>query len=245
MGWANARRPIVVAHRGLHREFPENSLEAFGAAWREGVEWCECDVHASAEGEPVVLHDETLDRTTTGRGPVRDYHWRELAGLRLKTADGCEPQCRLPLLKELVELVPGGGGLLVEVKPADRRELVRRVLDLCRGRSCVIQSFEPAPLLAAWGAGLPLALLVGRREELPYVAAAQVDAIHIDHRLLDASVAGRVKSAGKVLGVWTVNAPADVRRVLSLGVEVIITDEPLAVREIVRDKPPQIGYQNR
>jgi glycerophosphoryl diester phosphodiesterase len=56
--------PIVVAHRGLHDEHPENSLRAFLAAWEAGVEWCECDVRGSREHEPFVIHDETLERTT-------------------------------------------------------------------------------------------------------------------------------------------------------------------------------------
>ena len=73
-----ARTPTIVAHRGLHRQDPENSLAAAVAALRAGFEWIECDVWPSADGVPVLIHDETLDRTTTATGRVGDRKWFDL-----------------------------------------------------------------------------------------------------------------------------------------------------------------------
>ena len=78
--------PIIVAHRGLHHDYPENSLGAFRAAWGAGIEWCECDVQESADGELVVIHDPTLERTTEGSGRVSDLPVSALKGLRLRKA---------------------------------------------------------------------------------------------------------------------------------------------------------------
>ena len=64
------RHPLIVAHRGLHADLPENSVAALTAAWAAGVEWAECDVRASADGTLYLIHDEMLDRTTTGCGAI-------------------------------------------------------------------------------------------------------------------------------------------------------------------------------
>src|SRR5271156_5650201 len=80
--------PIIVAHRGLHGELPENSLAAMVAAWDAGILWCECDVHLSRDGEAIVIHDETLDRTTTGQGPVGEFSLKQLEELRLRDRTG-------------------------------------------------------------------------------------------------------------------------------------------------------------
>jgi len=79
--------PRIVAHRGFCKAHPENSLSAFRSAERIGCEWVECDVHSSADGVPVVIHDDTLDRTTSGSGPVAAKAFSDLSDLRLKFGD--------------------------------------------------------------------------------------------------------------------------------------------------------------
>ncbi|MGA2232917.1 MAG: glycerophosphodiester phosphodiesterase [Tepidisphaeraceae bacterium] len=105
---------IVVAHRGLHSVHPENSLAAFAAAWQAGIKWCECDVHATADGVPVVIHDETLERTTAMRGLVRETEWAELSDV-------------VPTLRQVLAAMPGDCGMLIEIKPVDE-ELVGAVV---------------------------------------------------------------------------------------------------------------------
>src|SRR5437763_1108323 len=96
---------IFVAHRGLHLEFPENSLAAFCEAWKKGIRWCECDVHLSADDQPVVIHDDTLDRTTSGRGAVASKTVWELHSLGV------------PSLGEVIKAMPPSACLMVEYKP--------------------------------------------------------------------------------------------------------------------------------
>ena len=97
-------------HRGNPAEHPENTLASFRSAIELGVDMIECDVHLSSDGELVVIHDHTLERTTDGQGMVLQH---TLAALRELDAGGGE---RVPVLAEVCELARGRAGLCVEVK---------------------------------------------------------------------------------------------------------------------------------
>src|SRR5688572_26020312 len=132
-----AGAPLLVAHRGGARLAPENTLVAFTQAverWRADI--LETDVHLSADGEVVVIHDPTVDRTTDGSGRVRDLPWaalRELdAGYRFRALDGSSPfrgaGVRLPLLAELLERFPRMR-INVECKTAEAAAPLARVIE--------------------------------------------------------------------------------------------------------------------
>ena len=108
-----ADRPAIAAHRGGARLWPENSLTAFRGALGLGVDLVELDVHQTRDGEVVVVHDPTLERTTTGRGAVRELTWAELSPVIVRgTTDE-----RLPRLAEVLALLqPTPVGLLLEIK---------------------------------------------------------------------------------------------------------------------------------
>ena len=228
------RRPLIVAHRGLHGRDPENSSEAIGAAWAAGVRWAECDVHESATGPLFVVHDQTLDRTTEYTGPIAARLDAELDGCRLRDAAGRVTACVLPRLADVLAAMPPNAGLLVEVKAVrDHAELVRAI-----GRRNVwVQSFDPEDLrrTAERNATIPLALLVGTAAELDAALGTGYAAVHVDHRLLDAAVHRRLTDAGKTVGTWTVNSEAEIRRVVGLGVSAVISDDPALARRVVED----------
>ena len=118
-GWGAAgRRPARHrAHRGGASLWPENSLTAFRGALGLGVDLVECDVHQTRDGEVLVVHDPTLERTTTGRGAVRDVAWAELAAVTVRGTSG-EP---VPRLAEVLALIrPAPVGLLLEIKTGPR-----------------------------------------------------------------------------------------------------------------------------
>jgi glycerophosphoryl diester phosphodiesterase len=107
----------LAAHRGGARLWPENSLRAFRESLALGVDLLELDVHLSADGQVVVIHDATLDRTTDGRGGVGERTAAELARIRLRDPDGVLTDERLPTLEDVLAVVtPSRAGLLVEVK---------------------------------------------------------------------------------------------------------------------------------
>jgi len=209
----------IVAHRGLHEQFTENTLAAFCDAWAKGIHWCECDVHLSADGQPVVIHDETLERTTSGHGLVASC---PLSQLRFYG---------VPSLHEVIRAMPPGGGLLVEYKPThppDHPVLVEMAQKLM-GESFILQSFNLDQILGLWrrfGPRLDCAMLSEDLKDLEHPAAAELPRIHLRHDLLTAKLAQELRERGKSIGVWTPNEDAEILRVSRLGVEMIITDRP-------------------
>jgi glycerophosphoryl diester phosphodiesterase len=243
----------VAAHRGGALLWPENSLLAFRNAVALGADLLETDVHLTADGEVVVLHDPTLERTTTGRGALRDVRLSDLAPLRLRASDGAVTTEPIPTLAQALDVVAGarGVGLLLEIKvdPAGQRYpgIEEKVLALLRARGLL----ERTPIMAFQAETVrrvreldPAArtvLLVSRgRTERERASAAEAVRLAreagaawlgINHRLLDADVVAAARHAGIRVAAWTVNQEPDIRRVLDLGVDVVISDRPdLALR---------------
>ena len=222
-----SKPPIIVAHRGIHHAHPENSIAAFELAIADGF-WVECDVHAALEGEPVVIHDDTLDRTAEASGRVDAFHSLDLQQVRLRGSRQTVPTLRRALA--------GGGSWLVEVKPPGEPRLVRRVVDeLVRSNvRWVVQSFDADNVreLTAYRPQAAGAFLVEEADVLERAIAQRWPAVHVSHELLNTDLCDQLRAAGSSIGVWTVNEPADIRRVLGLGVDMIITDEPHRARAL-------------
>ncbi|MDQ3928010.1 MAG: glycerophosphodiester phosphodiesterase, partial [Chloroflexota bacterium] len=115
---AHFRSPLLIAHRGGSLEVPENTLSAFRHAIRAGMRMVELDVQMARDGELVVIHDETVDRTTDGTGPVGSFTLEELQ--RLDAGSWFAPRYageRIPTLRQVFDLcVPEGVGVVVEIK---------------------------------------------------------------------------------------------------------------------------------
>ena len=221
--------PIIVAHRGMHYAFPENSVAAFDAAIGEGF-WVECDVHASRDGQPIIIHDDTLDRTAQGSGRVDALDAAALGQVRLRGSDQS-----VPTLERALRSRPGESGWLVEIKPPAARDLVRRVVNLLVRTETwwMVQSFDERNVRELWdyhpqAAG---ALLIDEPDALERAIADHWPAVHLEHSLLSSDIYDRLRQHDAAIGVWTVNDSPDIRRMLELGVDMIITDEPQRVRD--------------
>ncbi|HSB61934.1 MAG TPA: glycerophosphodiester phosphodiesterase family protein, partial [Vicinamibacteria bacterium] len=201
-----AEAPRVAAHRGGAQLWPENSLLAFRNALALGVDLVEADVHLSADGEVIVLHDPTLDRTTTGRGAVGDLRLADLAAVRLRSAGGLPTDEPVPTLAALLDLLrPSPAGLLLEIKVGRGRArypgIEEKVLALVRGRGLTarvrLMAFEEDTLrrLRELDPAAATVLLVGRGQmrragatpagSVAWATAVGARALGIDHRLLD------------------------------------------------------------
>jgi glycerophosphoryl diester phosphodiesterase len=243
---AQTTRPEIASHRGGAFLWPENSMTAFRETARLPVEQVECDVHLSADGEVVVMHDATLDRTTDAQGPVAARTAEELRSVRIRGTGGEG----VPMLADLAALIhPTRLMLRVEIK-ADAAGLpypgiVARtlaVLDAAgmRGRTVVIGFQAPTMAEAVRAGGLAgVAWLL----ETPWwralriegaIAAARahgVPEIGLPESQVDASVVSATRAAGLRLGTWGANHAASIHRMLALGVDVFATDDPpLALR---------------
>jgi glycerophosphoryl diester phosphodiesterase len=257
-GSAGAQRApasVVAAHRGGAALWPENSLLAFRNAAALGVGYLELDVHLSKDGELVVLHDPTLDRTTTGTGAVKDRTLAELKSLRLKDAAGGVTGEPVPTLNEVVAIAASSRReLLVEIKVGPGRtrypgieERVIAVLDR-HGMTdrAVVMAFEPEtwrrvrelrPSLRTGalysartlGAGTPVA------QALEDARAAGVWHVGLHHALVTPEVVRQARAAGLVLGAWTVNEPDVMRRLIEQEVAIVTTDRPDIARSLLDD----------
>jgi glycerophosphoryl diester phosphodiesterase len=239
--------PIVVAHRGLHDEHPENSLEAFRSAVRAGIEWIELDVHATRDGFPAVIHDETLERTTAARGEVRARFADDLRRVRLLDIRAARRAGRsfVPVLRA----VAGSGGwralnasLLIELKTPNHIRLVQRVSQALRThpRPWAIQSFDRKNLrhAAVYARGIARILLIDSPHELRSALASTRYPLNIRHDLISRALVERMREQGRDIGAWTVNDVADLRRAVKLGLDMIITDRPIEAIRILEDLSP-------
>ena len=269
---ATNAQPLIAAHRGGAALWPENSLLAFRNALALGVDFLETDVPFTADGEVVVLHDPTLDRTTTTTGPVADRRLADLTSVRLRAADGTPTTEPVPTLAQLLDLFasppPRGEGsgvggvsdqparrarLLLEIKvDASRRPyagIEDKVLALIRARGLgarvLIMAFQPDTLrrVRALDPTIETVLLISKarmdREGAATLVqeARDVRASHlgIDYRAIDSATVASARAAGLVLAAWTVNTESDMRWMVDLGVNVLITDRPdLATRSRAR-----------
>lgn len=241
------RRP-VIAHRGNRAHAPENTLEAFTQALALGADAIECDVHLSRDGVPMVLHDDTLDRTTDGRGPLREHTVAELArhdaGARF-TVDGGRSfpyrgqGIRIPTLEEAVASLPPALPFILELKTVEVARPALALLDRLGvlGR-VLVGSFLDDALLPFREAGVPtspgartlarglLPALLGSRPGAPAHRALCIPRFHRGLPLPVAGFAAGMRAAGGPTHVWTINDPTVARRLWARGVSGIITDDP-------------------
>jgi len=113
---AGKRKPLLMAHRGNRTVFPENTISSFQQAWQDGADIIETDLHLSQDDEFICIHDSTLDRTTSGMGPVAEYTLKELKGLNVLDENGRVTDYQIPTLVELAQLLPAEVALALELK---------------------------------------------------------------------------------------------------------------------------------
>jgi glycerophosphoryl diester phosphodiesterase len=239
---AGAGRPAIAAHRGGARLWPENSLAAFRGALALGVDLVELDVHQTRDGEVVVVHDPTLERTTTGRGAIRDFTSAELTTVTIRGSTDERP----PRVAEVLALLrPTSVGLLLEIKTGpggDRYPgIEERVLALVRAAGLAdrttVMAFDWTILerLRALSPSVRLTGLLSRQgaervggvgAAAPRLRALGVNDLGIEHTLLTPEAVRAAHDAGLSIGVWTVNEPEELLRALGAGVDYVTTDQP-------------------
>lgn len=246
--------PLIAAHRGGAAHAPENSLAAFRGALALGADALEFDVHLTADDVPVVIHDPTLDRTTTLRGPVRETARAALDAARLRDAAGAPTDEGVPTLAEVLDVAAAAPRVevLPEIKTDSRHRpypgLEARVVEALRARGLLaratVQSFDAATLrrLRALEPSVRTMLIVNRRrllltglpaeESVRWATDVGATDLGIEHGMVDAAVVAAARAAGLRLSAWTVNAEADLLRVRALGVDLVMSDRPDLARRV-------------
>ncbi|MFC4023372.1 glycerophosphodiester phosphodiesterase [Oceanobacillus longus] len=233
----------VYGHRGSMGNYPENTLLGFHEAIRQGVDGLELDVHMTKDGEIVVIHDETLDRTTDGTGFIKDLTLNEIkqysAGSKYEyftKFDASWSAEKVPTLKEVLELLkPYDIELNIELKTYvfNYEGIEEKINSLVEAygneRRIVYSSFhlpsilrikklEPAAEIA-WLLNQPIPLLSD------YLKGLQLNALHLDKQVVLANV-HQWKDLYEKVRVWTVNGDDEIKQLLDLKVNTIITDFP-------------------
>ena len=236
-------RPWIIGHRGASAIAPENTLAALERAFRDGADGVELDVTLSSEGVPMVIHDDTLERTAGGNGWV----WKRSV-FDLKSLDAGSwfapsfASERIPTLVEVLDLAKGRGYVNVEIKssreaarnggpsPKALARAVTRVIEAhADPDTIVVSSFDPRVLrrVRAMAPSLALGFLRSSRQFRPWTPLAwwaHADYVHPDIALMDE--AARFAGGYEKLLVWTVDGPFEQERLASAGVKAIITNRP-------------------
>ena len=217
---------LIIGHRGAAGHAPENTLLSFEKAVLLGCDMTELDVHLCGSGEVVVIHDETVDRTTDGSGMVSGLSLNEIK--LLNAGEGEE----IPLLDEVMSLLRGMIKLNIELKGLGT---ARPVYDLVKSigwenSELTITSFN-WDMLKEYRQLDPYArigVLTFKNHGEAMEFAETIDAYSINpyHLLLQKKYVDDAHSKGFKVYPWTVNQPKDIQRVIKLGVDGVISDYP-------------------
>jgi glycerophosphoryl diester phosphodiesterase len=234
--------PLAFAHRGGAGDGDENTAEAFARAIALGFRYVETDVHTTADGVPVVFHDATLDRLTGSTGRIAGLRWADLATLRIAGASA------VPRLDDVLAAWPevrfnidvkadAAAGPTVDVVHA--AEAADRVLlaSFSDARLARLRLLAGPRVATSLGRGevarLRISSWTGTPLRLPPTAvAAQVPVRHGRVPIVDRRFLARAHRLGLRVHVWTIDDPAEMNRLLELGVDGIMTDRPAVLREV-------------
>ncbi|MBM7604982.1 glycerophosphoryl diester phosphodiesterase [Metabacillus crassostreae] len=228
------------AHRGVSGEYPENTMAAFRAAAKVKAHGIELDVQLTKDGEVVVIHDETIDRTTNGIGYVKDFVWNQLK--RFDAGSWFHPKFSresVPLLEEVLQWVTTlNYPLLVNVELKndiidypELEEKVLQLIDLYHLQSqCILSSFNKASLkkINELNHSIETAYLI---EGIPVdilkvVENIPVKAIHCEASFAQSIIGKKVQERGYPIRVFTINTMNEYNNLIKSNVSAIITDYP-------------------
>ena len=205
------------AHRGFSGKYPENTLMAFSKAIEEGVDGIENDVHLTKDGVLVVMHDELVDRTTNGKGYIKDKTYEELAQLDASYIFKEYGPQKVPTLREYLELVKDTDIITnIELKTGvfEYTGIEQKVYDMLREFDMVDR------------------IIISSFNQGAYVASTGVECFHPFFKNMTPENVAEVKSHGLEINTWTVNEEEDIREMFRVGVDSVIGNYPDLVNKI-------------
>jgi len=223
------RRILSIGHRGAAGHAPENTLGAIHKGIALGVDFIEIDMRRTADGVLVILHDETVNRTTDGKGRIDRLSLQEIQTLSAGNGE------IIPTLEDALKAVAGRAGLLLELKV---KGMAQQAVETVRRRGftdpVIYASFlhDELTQIRAFAPNAPLMALFGRLPRNLVVSAVRHGASHVGlrhdtatHRLVDAC-----HRAGLLVYIYTADNPHDIHHGLSLGVDGVISNYPERIR---------------
>jgi glycerophosphoryl diester phosphodiesterase len=221
---------LKIGHRGAKGHQPENTLISFQKAIDLKVDGIELDVHLSSDGEIIVIHDDTIDRTSNGKGFVNKLSLPELRASRI------ENEHEIPTLTEVFDLINQQCLINIEIKG---KGMIKPVVELIESYvenknwkydQFIVSSFDWIALLDIHllNPEIPLGVLTEYDLELAFAFAKFIDAksVHAHYHLLSKKLTVQMQEEGFQVFAWTVNEPEDIQKIKSFNVNGIISDFP-------------------
>ncbi|KIO53833.1 glycerophosphodiester phosphodiesterase [Flavobacterium hibernum] len=221
---------LKIAHRGAKGYEPENTLKSFQKALDLNADGIELDVHLSADGYLVVIHDETIDRTTNGKGLVNDFTLAELKSFLI------DEKYQIPTLKEVFDLVDKKCLINIELKglgtPSKVVSLIEEYISEKNWNynHFIISSFDWNMLdeTSNLNPNIPIGVLTEENLDtaLAFAEKIKAKAINPDFNLLNKENVHQLQEKGFLVFPWTVNSEQDIQKVKGYKVDGIISDNP-------------------
>ncbi|WP_330502369.1 glycerophosphodiester phosphodiesterase family protein [Peribacillus frigoritolerans] len=236
------RKVDNVAHRGASAYAPENTIAAFDKAVEMKADYIEIDVQRSKDGELVLIHDTTVDRTTDGTGKVGDFMFEELRSLDAGSWKGEQfAGEQIPTFDEILDRYHGKIGILIEIKASElypgievsiAEELKERNLDKPQNEKIIIQSFNHKSMekMNDLVPKVPIGVLTSSRADTTKQALQEfstyADYFNPSYGIVTEELVNQVHSLDMKIGSWTVRSQGAADFLLDMGVDAIISDYP-------------------
>lgn len=253
----NKRYPVaVIAHRGYDDRAPENTMISFRKAYEIGANMIELDVHLSKDGEIVIMHDTTLDRTTNGKGAVKDKTLSELkqldAGLKFNKVFEGE---KIPTLDEVLAFAKDKISVNIEIKseavsdnPKPGEGIEEKIVNLVKKYNMdeyvMVSAFKGKALkrIKQYNPKISTGLLMLTdslfNPRTKYAGAVKADAIHEFSKFVSKKDINKSFGYGLKENVWTVNDPNTMKSLIDKGVSGLITDRPDLALRVLSERFP-------
>lgn len=221
---------LKIAHRGARGYEPENTLKSFQKALDLHADGIELDVHLSSDGHLIVIHDETIDRTTNGKGFVNTFTLAELKTFLI------DDQYEIPTLKEVFDLINKKCLINIELKGLGTADKVAALIEEYIADQkwnyghFIVSSFNWDLLQETSNLNSNITIGVLTEEDvekaLAFAELIEAEAIHPDYQLLNLENVQEMQEKGFLVLPWTVNNPEDIQKIKSYHVDGIISDFP-------------------
>jgi len=238
-------RPLIIAHRGVKAYAPENTMASFQLAVESKADGVEFDIKLTKDGEIIIIHDLTVDRTTNGTGRVKDFSLAEIqkldAGNFFSAKFIGEP---IPLLSDVLKNLPSHFIINIEITNYGSvfdglaKKAVNLVKELGVEKHVIFSSFFPTNLLITKknAPEIPVAILAnaglsGWLSRSNLISGISPQYVHPYLSDVNKNFVDRQHDMGRKVNVWTVNDPGEIERLANIKVDGIITDDPLLARK--------------
>lgn len=244
----SSQTPIIIAHRGASAYNPENTLPAFETAIEQGATIIETDVHQTKDSVLVLMHDLSIDRTTFGKGLIKDLTYKEFSAFKIKHKDHTFKNPYPPTLEEAIIKINGRSKLLIEIKKGNDYypNIEKHIVDLIKKYHAenwisTIHSFDKKALLNVAKADSNIHLQKLIVFKLPLVSFnydkhfnkddfKNWEGVNVYYKFCSKRLIKKVHALGKTVYVWTVNKPKKAKKLAKRGVDGIITNNPLILK---------------